>query len=73
MRNILYFCSKFNVFMEKCTPFAGLFLIILGTIGLVLTRFGSLSDSNSLLLTSLVLIVGGIVLHIRLIKRQSNY
>lgn len=59
--------------MEKYTSFTGIILIILGTIGLVLTRFGSLSNSNSLLLTSLLLIVVGIVLHIRIIKRKSNY
>jgi len=72
MKN-LYICSKFNDFMKKLTPYIGLFLIIIGTIVLLLTRISTLSGHNSLLLTGLLCIVAGIVLHIRNIKHQSNY
>ena len=59
--------------MKKIPHFSGLFLIIIGTLVLLLTRFHSLASHNWLLLTGLCCIVAGIVLHIRSIKRESQY
>ena len=39
----------------------------------MLTRINALSSHNSLLLTGLLLIVAGILLHIRNIKHESKY
>ena len=57
--------------MKKLPPYLGLFLIILGTMVLVTTRFAPFSSSNWILLSGLLLIVAGIVLHIHSIKRES--
>ena len=73
MRNILYFCSKFNVFMKKITPFLGLTLIITGALLLFSTRLQLLTHANWPLLTGLLLIILGIILHIRSIKHDSRY
>ena len=70
---ISYICSKFNDFMKKKPRYSGIFLIIIGTLVLLLTRFHSLSSHNWLLLTGLCCIVAGIVQHIRSIKRESQY
>ena len=51
----------------------GIILIILGVIVLILTRFALFSSSNWMLLSGLLLIVAGIVFHIRSIKHESNY
>jgi uncharacterized membrane protein HdeD (DUF308 family) len=59
--------------MKKFAPFLGLFLIIIGTLALVLTRLEQLSNLNTLLLAGLLFIILGIVLHIRSIKQQDNY
>lgn len=59
--------------MDKIKYYAGLFLIILGVLVLVLTRIASLSGNNILLLTGLLLIVAGIIVHIRSIKHESRY
>ena len=59
--------------MKKYTPFTGIFLIILGTTALIATRFSMFSNSNAVLLFGLLLIVAGIILHIRSIKHESNY
>ena len=55
------------------TTYLGIALIVVGALTLVVTRIDSLSNHNWLLLTGLLLIVAGIVLHIRGIKRESNY
>ena len=55
------------------TTFLGIGFIVVGALTLVVTRIDSLSNHNWLLLTGLLLIVAGIVLHIRGIKRESNY
>ena len=57
--------------MKKLTPYSGLFLIIIGTLVLIATRFSPFSSSNRMLLSGLLLIVAGIVLHIRSIKHES--
>jgi uncharacterized membrane protein HdeD (DUF308 family) len=59
--------------MKKFAPFLGLFLIIIGTLALILTRLEQLSNLNTLLLAGLLFIILGIVLHIRSIKQQDNY
>lgn len=59
--------------MDKIKHYAGLILIILGVLALVLTRIASLSGNNILLLTGLLLIVAGIIVHIRSIKHESRY
>jgi len=59
--------------MKKYAPFTGLFLIIIGTLTLILTRLEQLSNLNTLLLAGLLFIILGIVLHIRSIKHQDNY
>jgi len=55
------------------TTYLGIAFIVVGALTLVVTRIDSLSNHNWLLLTGLLLIVAGIVLHIRGIKRESNY
>ena len=59
--------------MKKITQYAGVILIVLGALTLAATRIPSLVSSNALLLTGLLLIVAGIVLHIRSIKHDSLY
>ncbi len=59
--------------MKIFKHYLGIFLIIIGTIALVTTRFSLFSSSNWMLLSGLLLIVAGIVLHIRTIKHESNY
>ena len=59
--------------MKIFKQYLGIFLIIIGTIALVTTRFSLFSSSNWMLLSGLLLIVAGIVLHIRTIKHESNY
>ena len=57
--------------IQTLRHYAGLLLIILGTMALILTRIETLAGSNSLLITGLLLIVVGIWLHIRSIKQES--
>lgn len=59
--------------MKKLTTYLGLFLIIIGTIALIMTRISVLSTHNSLLVGGLLCIISGIVLHIRIIKHESNF
>ena len=59
--------------MKKKATNWGLYLIILGTLLLVLTRISILSTYNWLLVTGLLSIIVGIVLHIRSIKHESGY
>ena len=59
--------------MKKLIPFIGIFLILLGTLMLILTRINALSSHNSLLLSGLLCIIAGIILHIRSIKHETNY
>ena len=73
LRIISYICSKFNDFMKKKPRFSGIFLIIIGTLVLIITHFNNLDSHNWLLLSGLLLIVAGCLLHIRLIKRQGKY
>ena len=73
LRIISYLCSKINVFMKKLAHFLGLFLIIIGTMVLIATRFSTLSSHNSLLVAGLFCILSGIWLHIRSIKRESRF
>ena len=73
LRIISYLCSKINVFMKKKATNWGLYLIIIGTLLLVLTRISILSTYNWLLVTGLLSIIVGIVLHIRSIKHESGY
>ena len=59
--------------MKKKATNWGLYLIIIGTLVLVLTRISILSTYNWLLVTGLLCIVIGIVLQIRSIKQDSLY
>ena len=59
--------------MKKKATNWGLNLIIIGTLLLVLTRISILSTYNWLLVTGLLSIIVGIVLHIRSIKHESGY
>jgi len=59
--------------MKKKATNWGFYLIIIGTLALVLTRIKVLSTYNWLLVTGLVCIVIGIVLQIRSIKHESRY
>ncbi|MBQ2208516.1 MAG: hypothetical protein II404_00950 [Prevotella sp.] len=58
--------------MKKFAHYKGIFLIIIGTLVLLATRFHALASHNSLLVTGLLLIVAGIVAHIWSIKHESN-
>ena len=59
--------------LQTIRPFAGLVIIVAGVLILVATRILSLASSNGLLLTGLLLIVAGIVVHILLLKKDSKY
>ena len=59
--------------MQMVKHYAGLVLIVLGALALIMTRIHALAASNPLLATGLLLIVVGIGLHIRSIKRESRY
>ena len=59
--------------MKITAPFLGLSLIIIGVLMLIATRFEFLAHANWPLLCGLLLIILGIVLHIRSIKRDSRY
>ncbi len=58
--------------MKKIGRYLGIILIIIGTLVLVATRIPSLTGSNTMLLSGLLLIVAGIILHVRSIKHQSH-
>ena len=58
--------------MKKIGRYLGIILIIIGTLVLVATRIPSLTGSNAMLLSGLLLIVAGIILHIRSIKHGSH-
>ena len=53
--------------------YAGLALMVSGTLALCFTSIHALAGSNTLLATGLLLIVVGIWLHIRSIKHESQY
>ncbi len=59
--------------MKRINKLAGLALIIAGTLALAATRISALASSNGLLLTGLLLIVAGIVVHIYSIKHEGKY
>ena len=55
--------------MKKISPYIGICLIILGVLTLAATRLEQFAESNPMLLAGLLLITGGILMHIRSIKR----
>ena len=59
--------------MKKLTHFIGILLIVIGTLVLIATRFSTLASHNWMLLSALCLIIAGIWLHIRSIKRDSRF
>lgn len=59
--------------MKTIKQYAGIILIVSGTFTLLLTRLQALSLNNTLLVIGLILIVTGIVIHIRSIKKESKY
>ena len=59
--------------MKKTARFLGIILILLGVLTLTSTRLPALVGSNILLLAGLLLIIVGILLHIRIIKHDNNY
>jgi len=69
----VYLCLKITKYMKKFAPYYGLTLIIIGVVTLTATRLRTFSSNNWLLVTGLLLIIAGIVLHVRHIKRQSEY
>jgi len=54
--------------MKKYASYTGLFMIIIGTLLLTATKICQWDTHNWLLLSGLLCIVSGIVLHIRSIK-----
>jgi cytochrome c biogenesis protein CcdA len=59
--------------MKRTAKHIGITFIIIGALTLTATRLTALNGNNALLLTGLLLIILGIVLHIRSIKRESGY
>ena len=53
--------------------YAGVILIMLGTLTLATTRISSLASSNTLLVIGFMLVVAGIGVHIWSIKHESKY
>ena len=62
-----------NNINEKLRHYAGLLMIILGTLLLALTRWQALAHSNTLLMAGLLCIVAGIAAHVWSIKHESRY
>lgn len=59
--------------MKELIKYAGILIIIIGVALLVLTHITQLDTHNWLLASGLLLVVAGIILHIRSIKKESNY
>ena len=53
--------------------YAGVILIMLGTLTLATTRISSHASSNTLLVIGFMLVVAGIGVHIWSIKHESKY
>ncbi len=58
--------------MKKFISYIGIILIIIGTMALLVTRFEVFAN-NTMLMTGLLLIVAGIIVHIWNIKHESKY
>jgi LPXTG-motif cell wall-anchored protein len=58
--------------MNYRTTHLGIALIVVGTLTLVATRIDGMTNHNWLLLMGLLLIVAGIVLHVRGIKHEGD-
>ena len=67
-----YLCRKLYSSMKQIRPYIGVAMIVVGTLTLAVTRLAALRSSNALLLTGLLLIAGGIVVHVQAIKHASN-
>ena len=59
--------------MKKLPPYIGIYLIILGVLALLATRFHSFASHNTILLSGLLAIVLGILLYIRGVKHETDY
>ncbi|MDO5525550.1 MAG: hypothetical protein Q4F85_05680 [Prevotella sp.] len=59
--------------MKKQIKNAGIFLILLGILLFAASMIAGWSQSNIILFSALALVVGGAVLHIIYIKRDSDY
>lgn len=56
--------------MNDIKSYLGVALIVMGALALLATRLKALSGSNVMLLTGLLLIVAGIVVHVRGVKSE---
>ena len=65
------FAAKFNDFMRKRLPLLGILLIIAGTL-VLLTAYLLHHTTNPILLTGILLVLGGVVAYVLGVK-QSNF
>jgi uncharacterized membrane protein HdeD (DUF308 family) len=71
-----YFCTfanKTDEIMKKYKDLLGIALVIIGVLVLVISFLTGLDNYNIILFSGLILIVGGIIMHIMTMKRESKY
>ncbi len=59
--------------MKKYKDLLGIALVIIGVLVLVISFLTGLDNYNIILFSGLILIVGGIIMHIMTMKRESKY
>jgi len=71
-----YFCTfanKTDEIMKKYKDLLGIALVIIGVLVLVISFLTGLDNYNIILFSGLILIIGGIIMHIMTMKRESKY
>jgi uncharacterized membrane protein HdeD (DUF308 family) len=59
--------------MKKYKDLLGIALVIIGVLVLVISFLTGLDNYNIILFSGLILIIGGIIMHIMTMKRESKY
>lgn len=59
--------------MKNHLKYSGLFLIYLGAFALLLVFALGLTNDNFLLFAPLAMLISGIIIHVRMIKKESDY
>ena len=71
-----YFCTfanKTEKIKKKYKDLLGIALVIIGVLVLVISFLTGLDNYNIILFSGLILIIGGIIMHIMTMKRESKY
>ena len=59
--------------MRLLRPYSGVALIVIGALLLLVSSLAGWTSSNLVLLGGLVLIVAGVIVHVRMIKKGEKY